>query len=100
MINGEVQVLQPWDDDEMHASTVEEFCRTETFDSLPVEIKKAIWAHGEEHVKRLAEKIAKGQAGPAGGAPGVPGAPGQPQGAEAPGKPAPAPITTPQGPIV
>jgi hypothetical protein len=102
MIEGTKVVIQPWDDDEMHAAVVEEYARTETFETLPDQIKQTIWSHGEEHVKRIAEKIAKGQQKPPGapGAPAAPGKPGQPpMGAEPAGKPAQPPPNTPPTPL-
>lgn len=105
MINGEDVGLNPWDSDEDHAGVVEEFSRSATFDVLPIDMKMKIWKHGESHVKRLAEKIAKQQQA----APGSP-PPGGPGGQPAPGMPPPpaggtppkppSPVEQPQGPIV
>lgn len=105
MIAGEKVTIQPWDKDEDHAAAVEEFSRTETFETLSAEIKQAIWQHGEEHVKRLAEKIAKSK-GPAStgkdNPPAEGGAPSSPEGAPQPPNPltGASPITQNAGPTI
>jgi hypothetical protein len=73
LIDGTKVTLQPWDDDEQHAAAIEDYAHTATFEALPTDIKAAIWSHGEEHVKRIAEKIAKGQQKPAAQPGGKPG---------------------------
>ncbi len=100
-IKGEKLQLHPWDNDEMHAAAVDEFTGTETFNVLPPELKQEIWEHGDAHVKRIAEKIAKGQGGVP-GQPGAGGAPGQPPpAAPAPGSaPSTPSITQPTGQII
>ncbi len=95
LIKGEKVNVEPWDDDGEHAAAIEDFARTQTFETLPRDIKEAIWAHGEAHVKTLAEKIAK-----SGGQPGAPGGPmgaGGPGGMPPPGGPAGGPGMPPMG---
>ena len=99
IIAGEPMEINPWDNDEDHAACVEQYSRTGTFETLSPELKQAIWSHGELHVKRLAEKIAKGGKGPAGGPqPEGAGAPPPAEGGEP--KPPPNPMTQPSGSIV
>jgi len=105
IINGDKVELHPWDHDEDHAAAVEEFTKEQMFESLDIQTKQAIWDHGQAHVKRLAEKIAKTQqqqpgAGGPSAAPGMPppaagSTPPPPGGA----KPAPSPVTMPTSPI-
>lgn len=120
LIKGEKVNVEPWDDDGEHAVAVEDFARTQTFEALPRDMKEVIWAHGEAHVKALAEKIAKsqgpngaggpmGQGGPMGGpspggAGGGAGMPIPPKGAGAPPAPPGAgaglPVASPGQPII
>jgi hypothetical protein len=102
MINGEVVQIQPWNKHEEHLIALEDFTDSETFNALPLEVKKAIWQHSELHVEALAQQIAKSQ-GPATGTPPQgkqPSGAMPPTGVEGPAKPTTPAITQATGPTV
>lgn len=111
IINGETVEVRKWDRHEAHAAAVDDYINSETFETLPDDIKEKIWQHGEAHTNALAEQLAKGKGGQApqqGGMPGGPeGGPGLPvpptpeEGLPPMPKPGTSPIemVTPAGPI-
>lgn len=90
IIKGETVEIELWDEHVEHASCVEDYARSETFESLPREVKMAIWNHGDKHIQAQAKKIAEGGGQPPGAPPPPGGMPPPAGGAGTP--PAPAPM--------